>query len=73
MSRLTGRLRILSRLFPRILWKTRRQRPAAIKKVLIMHRLRLGDALLLAPMLKKLRATYPDAHIALTCSPSLVP
>ncbi|WP_347556232.1 glycosyltransferase family 9 protein [Robbsia sp. KACC 23696] len=72
MSRLTGRIRILRSVFPGVFCKARRRRPTDIARILIVHRLRLGDALLLAPLLKKLRLTYPDAHIALTCSPSLL-
>jgi len=72
MSRIAGRVQIFSRALPR-LFSTRRPRPAAeVKSILISHRLRLGDALLLAPLLKKLRQSYPDARIAVTCAPDML-
>lgn len=73
MSRFSGRFRIFSHALPRLLLKPWRRTPSEIKSILISHRLRLGDALLLAPFLKKLRSTYPHARIAVTCSPEMLP
>ncbi|MGI4857257.1 MAG: glycosyltransferase family 9 protein [Janthinobacterium lividum] len=73
MSRLSGRLRIFARALPRLLLKPWRREPRAVRRVLIAHRLLLGDTLLLTPLLKKLREQYPDAVIALTCPPAVAP
>lgn len=48
---------------------TRRARPQRVRRVLIAHHLLLGDTLVLAPLLKKLRAMYADAEIVMTCRP----
>ncbi|HRO58373.1 MAG TPA: glycosyltransferase family 9 protein [Burkholderiaceae bacterium] len=73
MSRLSGRFRIFARALPRLLLKPLRRRPRQIRRVLIAHHLLLGDTLLLAPLLAKLRARYPDAEIALACPPATLP
>jgi ADP-heptose:LPS heptosyltransferase len=73
MSRLSGRIRVLSRAFPRLALKPLRRPPAQVRRVLIAHNLLLGDTLLLTPLIAKLRAQYPDAHIALTCPKPIVP
>ncbi|MCY0387712.1 glycosyltransferase family 9 protein [Robbsia sp. Bb-Pol-6] len=73
MSRLSGRLRIFSRALPRLLLKPWRREPRTVGRVLIAHRLLLGDTLLLAPLLKKVREQHPDAAIVLTCPPAVAP
>ena len=70
-SRVAGRLRVLpralaNRLFPR-------RRPAQPKRVLIAHHLLLGDVMMLAPLLAKLRERYPQAEVAMTVRRALVP
>lgn len=72
MSRIAGRLHIFSRALPRLLFKRKARPVGEVKNILIAHRLRLGDALLLAPLLKKLRLTYPHARIAVTCAPEMM-
>lgn len=73
MSRLSGRFRIFARAIPRLLSKPLRLRPRQVRRILIAHHLLLGDTLLLAPLLAKLRASYPDAEIALVCQPATLP
>lgn len=43
------------------------------QRILIAHHLLLGDTIMLAPLLKKLRAQYPEAEIVMTCRPTFVP
>src|SRR6185295_13424974 len=50
-----------------------RRRPTVMpRRILIAHNLLLGDTIMLAPLLKKLRQRYPDAEIIMTCTPGLV-
>jgi ADP-heptose:LPS heptosyltransferase len=51
----------------------RRQRPATPRRILVAHNLLLGDTIMLAPLLKKLRARFPQAQILMTCKPALSP
>ncbi len=73
MSRLAGRLIIAMNLAANALVRTRSAWPAAPRRILIAHRLLLGDTLMLTPLLKKLRQQYPDAQIVLTMHPAFVP
>lgn len=73
MSRLPGRIRIFARALPRLIGKPWRRRPASVQRILIAHHLLLGDTLLLTPLVAKLRAQYPQAHIALACPKAIVP
>lgn len=45
----------------------RRQHPATPRRILIAHHLLLGDTIMLAPLLAKCRAQWPQAEIVLTC------
>ncbi|HZP93914.1 MAG TPA: glycosyltransferase family 9 protein [Burkholderiales bacterium] len=45
-----------------------RSKPESPARILVLHHLLLGDTILLTPLLKKLRAVYPRAHIIMTCS-----
>ncbi|MFL6582642.1 MAG: glycosyltransferase family 9 protein [Burkholderiales bacterium] len=50
-----------------------RRRPSLLpRRILVAHNLLLGDTIMLAPLLKKLRQRYPDAQIIMTCTPGLV-
>jgi ADP-heptose:LPS heptosyltransferase len=51
----------------------RRRAPAAPRRILVAHNLLLGDTIMLAPLLKKLRARFADAEILMTCKPGLAP
>ena len=73
MSRLSSRLRIFSKAIPYLVGKPWRRRPVTVRRVLVAHRLLLGDTLLLAPLLKKLQTAYPGAEVVVTCSPSIAP
>jgi len=73
MSRLKGRLRIFARALPLLCVKPLRRKPARVRRILIAHHLLLGDTLLLTPLMAKLRHTYPDARIAVTCPSAIVP
>jgi ADP-heptose:LPS heptosyltransferase len=49
----------------------RKRKPLALpRRVLIAHHLLLGDTIMLAPLLKKLRTRFPDAEIVMTCRPA---
>jgi ADP-heptose:LPS heptosyltransferase len=50
-----------------------RGRPAAPRRVLVLHQLLLGDTLMLSALLARLREKYPRAEIAITCSPAQLP
>jgi ADP-heptose:LPS heptosyltransferase len=50
----------------------RRLRPAVPRRILIAHNLLLGDTILLAPLLKKLRTEFPESEIVMTCKPAFV-
>jgi ADP-heptose:LPS heptosyltransferase len=51
----------------------RRAPPAAPRRILVAHHLLAGDVLMLTPLLAKLRGQHPDADIAMTVRPALVP
>jgi ADP-heptose:LPS heptosyltransferase len=51
----------------------RRSRPSDPRRILVAHHLLLGDTILLAPLLKKLRLEHPAADIVMTCRPAFVP
>ncbi|MDK2126433.1 glycosyltransferase family 9 protein [Parachitinimonas caeni] len=55
-------------------WASRlpRRQPANPRRILIVQQLLLGDSIMLAPLLAKLRAVYPQAELVLTCAPGLV-
>src|SRR3954467_12842200 len=50
-----------------------RVRPGTVRWVLVAHNLLAGDTLMLAPLLAKARERYPEALIAMTVRPGLVP
>ena len=45
----------------------RRKPPAVVNRILVAHHLLLGDTVLLAPLLKKIRGRYPGAEVVMTC------
>lgn len=47
-----------------------RTRAIAPRRILVAHHLLLGDTIMLAPLLKKLRERFPDAEVVLTCRPA---
>ncbi len=44
--------------------------PATPRRILVAHHLLLGDTIMLAPLLKKLRMRFPQAQIVMTCRPA---
>lgn len=47
-----------------------RKPSATPRRILIAHHLLLGDTIMLAPLLKKLRTRFPDAEIVMTSRPA---
>jgi ADP-heptose:LPS heptosyltransferase len=73
-SRWRSRLAILPRAAVKSLWTlARRRRPANPRRILIAHRLLLGDTLMLTALIAKLRHRYPLAEIVMTVAPALLP
>ena len=71
-SRLWPRLWIIARAAPSMLLG-KRKRPVFVRRILVVHHLLLGDTIMLAPLLKRLRLRYPDADIIMLCNPAYVP
>lgn len=70
-SRLPARVKIVFRALARR--GLARARPADPREILVLAPLLIGDALLLAPLLAKLRARYPRASLRMTMAPAVVP
>lgn len=73
-GRLPGRLlnlRLAAR--HRVATLGRRRRPQRPRRILVCHHLLLGDTVMLAPLLAKLRAQHPDAHVVLTAPVAFAP
>ena len=70
-SRIWSRLWVFAYAAPRMIVR-RRSRPAKIRRILVAHHLLLGDTIMLAPLLKRLRTRYPDAVITMLCNPVYV-
>ncbi|MFA7267858.1 MAG: glycosyltransferase family 9 protein [Sterolibacterium sp.] len=66
-SRLPMRLLVALFVLLRLPLAGRRRRPREVRHILVLHHLLLGDALMLTPLLAKLRERYPDAsvHVAM--------
>jgi ADP-heptose:LPS heptosyltransferase len=60
-SRFWPRLLVFAYALPRLI--LRRRRPECIERILVAHHLLLGDTIMLAGLLKKLRRDYPAAAI----------
>jgi ADP-heptose:LPS heptosyltransferase len=54
-------------------WGWRRRRPAAPRRILVLHRLLLGDTLMVTALLAKLRAQFPAAEIVMTVATAYAP
>ena len=50
-----------------------RKPPSNPARILVAHHLLLGDTIMLAPLLKKLRARFPQAEIFMTCRLAAAP
>jgi ADP-heptose:LPS heptosyltransferase len=75
VSRLASRLHVLPRALAGGLARklARRHRPADPARILVAHHLLLGDTLMLAALLARLRARYPQARIDMTVAPAIAP
>jgi ADP-heptose:LPS heptosyltransferase len=60
----------LARRFARM---QRRRKPEAPRRILVAHNLLAGDTLMLTALVAKLRERYPDADIAMTVRPAVLP
>lgn len=49
-----------------------RRQPAAVRRILVLHHLLLGDALMVTPLLAKLRERYPEAELRLALPQAFV-
>ncbi len=56
-----------------IRWGVRRRRPAAPRRILVLHHLLLGDTLMVTALLAKLRERNPDAQIVMTVARPYAP
>lgn len=65
-SRLASRLWTVALVLRRVLSRERRSRPQVLRRILVAHHLRLGDALMLTALLAKIRHNHPQAEIVLT-------
>src|SRR6185295_10477129 len=65
--------RIASVALALVRWGFLRRRPASPKRILVLHHLLLGDALMLTGLLAKLRAQYPAAQIVMTVARAFAP
>lgn len=72
-SRAPARLLILGLLALRLPALVRRRRPAAPRRILVLHHLLLGDTIMLAGLFAKLRRQYPEAALHLATPPATLP
>lgn len=70
-SRFRGRAEVVARALA--LRNRERAAPAHPQRILIAHHLLLGDTLMLTPLVKKLRARYPQSDIAMTVPRAIAP
>jgi ADP-heptose:LPS heptosyltransferase len=72
-ERMGTRALVVSRAFSERLQLGLIARPeGAVKRILVAHKLLLGDTLMLTPLLAKLRAAHPTAAITLLAAPAYV-
>lgn len=71
-SRVPGRLLVFILLIMRLPTRWFRH-PVTPRNILVLHHLLLGDTIMLAGLLAKLRQSFPDATIHLATSPATVP
>jgi len=66
-------LRFVSVALAILRWGWRRRRPAMPRRILVLHRLLLGDTLMVSALLAKLRAQFPAAEIVMTVASAYAP
>jgi len=72
-SRFTSRLRALTRVALSSLARRAKTRPEHPARILVLHELLLGDTLMLAPLLARLRARHLEATIYVTARQAALP
>ena len=72
-SRFAVRSRVVTRALALRAARGPRLRPEAVRRVLVAHHLLAGDTLMLTALLAKARERYPEASIAMTVRPPIVP
>ena len=73
MSRLPARLLTLALAAMRTPLRRAPSPERPVRRILVVHYLLLGDTLLLAPLLAKLAARYPDAERVVLARPAVAP
>lgn len=73
MGRLHGRIIVFTRALPKLAFKALRRKPAQPARILVVHQMLLGDALLLTALIAKTRQRYPYAQIFLACPKAMAP
>lgn len=73
MSRSSSRLLLWPLVATSWLGRLFRPKHTEPRRILIAHSLLLGDTLMLAALLARLRARHPDAEILMTCPPAFLP
>ena len=72
-ERMGTRALVVSRAFSgRVALRLIARPAAAVERILVAHKLLLGDTLMLTPLLAKLRAAHPTAEITLLAAPAYV-
>lgn len=61
------------RALPKLVLEPLRRKPAQPARILIVHHMLLGDALLLTALIAKLRGQHPHAQLVLACPKALAP
>lgn len=72
MSRFPARFKIIARALRRR-GALARRRPLTPQRILVAHHLLLGDTVMLTPLVAKLRALYPEAHLVMTLPHRIAP
>lgn len=72
-ARALNRMRSLGRAALSSMRLAPRVRPEHPRSILVLHELLLGDTLMLAPLLARLRARHPEAEICVAARPEVLP
>jgi len=72
-ARTLNRIRVLGRAALASVRPAPHARPENPRRILVLHELLLGDTLMLAPLLARLRTRHPGAEITVTARPEVLP
>ena len=72
-ARALNRIRALGRAALSVAQPRPRARPEHPRRILVLHELLLGDTVMLAPLLARLRKRHPQAEICVTVKPAMLP